>query len=221
MGDPPQGSPVIGAGFYGKSPFFGDFLSRRMPAGFLPSWDAWLQQLVVASLARLGEAAWLPAWLEAPVWHFVLGAEIAGAAPGFGVLIPSVDRVGRYFPFTVLGLEYCGGIALSDWALRVEALALGALDDGFDPNLLETELGELGAPAMPACPPAAAPPGWSGLAGACDWPTEIDGASAALAAGETLWWCRGSSRVGAGMLRCTGLPDDQLAAALIAGFESG
>lgn len=198
---------VEAPGFHGKVPTLGDFLSRRLPPGFATPWDEWLQRLVQASRARLGPD-WLAAWLEAPVWHFVLGAGIAGPARAYGVLIPSVDRVGRHFPFTILGLARAGGAALPPWTLRAEALALSALDDGFDPVQLEADLSALGAPDDPA-PRSAADPG--------EWPAEA--AIAALMPGETLWWCRESARVPATLLRCRGLPDAAAAAGLIAGPE--
>ena len=94
-------------GFYGKVPAFGDFLSRHMPSSFVNEWDAWLQSLIESSRLRLGQE-WPDAWLEMPIWHFGLGAGIAGPGKAFGVLIPSVDRVGRHFPFSILGMDRQG-----------------------------------------------------------------------------------------------------------------
>ncbi len=193
-------------GFHGKVPSRGDFVSRRLPPGFAAPWDEWLQRLIHASRARLG-SDWLAAWLEAPVWHFALGAGVAGPARCYGVLIPSVDRVGRHFPFAILGLARPGGAALPRWTLRVEALALSALDDGFDPDCLEEALAVLGAPGDPGADPAAEPGNWPAA----------DEAAAAPAPGETLWLCRGGARVPATLLRCSGLPDEAEAASLIAG----
>lgn len=140
-------------GFHGKLPSRGDFLSRRMPRGFAGTWDAWLQALVEGSRATLGPA-WLEAWLQAPVWHFSLGRKVAGPAPACGILIPSVDRVGRYFPFTILGLARPDGVPLATWRPDVEAMALAALEDGFDPAALERDLARLGPPATEEAPPA-------------------------------------------------------------------
>ena len=42
------------AGFYGKLPSEGDFVTRRLPWEFTSAWDAWLQQGVHASRAALG-----------------------------------------------------------------------------------------------------------------------------------------------------------------------
>lgn len=205
-------------GFHGKAPARGDFLSRRVPPGFAAAWDEWLQRLVQVSRERLGHD-WLDAWLEAPVWHFGLGAGVAGPGRAFGVLIPSVDRVGRHFPFTILALAQRQGLPLARWAMQVEALALSALEDGFDPARLDAELATLGPPGDPPSSPAAAP-GITPLADCGDWPVAADAAVEALAPGETLWWCRGAVRVPAALLRCQGFPDEAAASGLVGGLFS-
>jgi type VI secretion system protein ImpM len=144
----------LAPGFHGKVPARGDFVSRRLPPGFAATWDRWLGTLVEGSREALGEA-WLEAWLEAPIWHFALGRSVAGPAAVRGVVIPSVDRVGRYFPFSILGACHESGLAPDAWAERVEALALGALEDGFDPDALDRALAALGPPVDPADEPAA------------------------------------------------------------------
>ncbi len=201
-------SPVINApGFHGKVPSRGDFVSRRLPPGFAPPWDEWLQRLMRASRARLG-SDWLAAWQEAPVWHFTLGAGVAGPARCFGVLIPSVDRVGRHFPFTILGLARPGGAALPRWTLHAEALALSALDDAFDPDRLQDELAALGPPGDIGSDP---------LGDVEDWPPAVQTVIAGLLPGETLWWCRCTTRMSATLLRHPGLPDEDTAARFVAG----
>ncbi len=206
-----------GPGFFGKAPALGDFLSRGMPSAFLPVWDAWLQQLLESSRARLGGKDWLAAWLGMPVWHIGFGPGLIGPGRGFGVLIPSVDRVGRYFPFSILGQAAPGGVPLSNWALRVEALALAALDDGFDPAHLETDLAALGPPAEPAGPGTSPARNWTPLDDPADWPPQVEPALAGLADGETLLWCRGADRVPATMLCCENLPPEDVAACLVTG----
>jgi type VI secretion system protein ImpM len=180
---------LLAPGFYGKVPALGDFVQRRLPPGFLAVWDAWLQNLVQASRAELG-AAWLDAWLQAPIWHFQLGVGLAGPAPGFGVLIPSVDRVGRYFPFSILGLSAAGGTDLTVWRARVEALALASLEDGFTAAALETELGTLGVPAA---------------------------AEDGVPEGGSRWWARGAEMPAPGGRSCPGLPPPAWAGFLVTG----
>jgi type VI secretion system protein ImpM len=88
-------------GLYGKLPTHGDFLRRRVADDFLAGWDPWLQQCLAASRAQLGEP-WLDTYLTSPVWRFALPPRVCGAAAVAGLLVPSVDKVGRYFPLTLV-----------------------------------------------------------------------------------------------------------------------
>lgn len=88
-------------GLYGKLPTHGDFLRRRVADDFVAVWDDWLQQCIAQSRATLGES-WLETYLTSPVWRFSLAPGACGAAAVAGVLAPSVDRVGRYFPLTIV-----------------------------------------------------------------------------------------------------------------------
>ncbi len=83
-------------GIFGKLPWLGDFVTRRLPHSFVEPWDDWLQRGMAATREALGDG-WLDSFLTAPVWRFLLPAGSAGPAMA-GVLMPSVDRVGRYFP---------------------------------------------------------------------------------------------------------------------------
>jgi type VI secretion system ImpM family protein len=91
----------VGIGFYGKLPSHGDFLRRRVADTFVGVWDGWLQECLAASRAALGEA-WLDVYLTSPAWRFACAAGACGPAPVVGVMVPSVDRVGRYFPLTIV-----------------------------------------------------------------------------------------------------------------------
>ena len=92
--------PLVNVGFYGKLPCRGDFLQRRAPQDFVDAWDAWLQEGLHESRLRLQDA-WLESYLTGPVWRFVFGAGVCGDAAYAGVLVPSGDRGGRFFPLTV------------------------------------------------------------------------------------------------------------------------
>ena len=210
-------------GFFGKVPARGDFLGRRLPTGFDAAWEEWLAALVVAAREALGEA-WPEDWLTAPLWHFSLGAGLVSPAGASGVLVASADRVGRLFPFTIIGaaasIPAAGRTALSEWSAAVEALTLGALDDGFDPEALDAALQELGPP--PAVAGAAHRSGHWRLPEDVAWPDDSEDALADTlrqppAAGQSAWWCRGSDRVEPMHLRCTGLPGPETSAHMIAG----
>ena len=58
---------------------------------------------MAGSRRQMGED-WLPAFLEAPVWRFVLPSGLCGERAALGLMLPSVDRAGRYFPLTFAAL---------------------------------------------------------------------------------------------------------------------
>lgn len=88
-------------GLYGKLPSHGDFLRRRVGDAFVRVWDAWLQQSLAASRSALGQR-WLDIYLTSPVWRFACDGGVCGPRGYAGILAPSVDRVGRYFPLTLV-----------------------------------------------------------------------------------------------------------------------
>jgi type VI secretion system protein ImpM len=137
-------------GWFGKLPGMGDFAHRRLPESFRAVWDPWLQR----GLARLRDrhADWTSHYLEAPIWCFALGPKVAGERAWIGVLMPSVDGVGRYFPFTIaveLGDAVVSPLrgealvaALRWWALGTQA-ALEGLDGDLDALRFDAVLGRL------------------------------------------------------------------------------
>jgi type VI secretion system protein ImpM len=86
-------------GWYGKLPGTGDFAQRRLPARFVSNWDRWLQSGF--EYLRGVRQDWQSHYLEGHVWFFQLGPSVIGPKPWIGVLVPSVDAVGRYFPLTI------------------------------------------------------------------------------------------------------------------------
>ena len=156
------------AGWHGKLPTLGDFATRRLDGAFVQVWDAWLAA-GLAALAR--QPGWLDAYLASPVWRFVLlpGALPAahGAAPSTsaawaGVLMPSVDRVGRYYPLTLAhpldGLPATAGAvdALLRWLAALDDAAADALHGDWSIDTLDAELARIGAPPAASQPPSAA-----------------------------------------------------------------
>ena len=127
-------SEVLSVGFFGKLPALGDFVRRRVDDGIVDRWDAWLQEAIASSRETLGER-WLDLYLTAPMWRFFATEGVLDDLPVAGVLFPSVDRVGRYFPFTVFARlpEHSSGLVVADrcapWFDRIEDLVLAQLDD--------------------------------------------------------------------------------------------
>jgi type VI secretion system protein ImpM len=123
--------------------------------------------------------------MEAPVWRFALAPGLCGAAGVVGVMLPSVDRAGRYFPLTFATLpspELSAGEPwddegdVADWLDRSEAAGLAALERMLGPEQV--------AALMPAP-----------LRGAGE------------TAEGSLWWTSGAPRVAATRLRLPALPD--------------
>lgn len=141
------------AGWFGKLPILGDFAQRRLPHDVVERWDAWLQAGITDSRAALGEA-WLDNYLTAHVWHFVLMPGVLGPHAWAGVWMPSVDRVGRYFPLTLLAPlppEQALGSstsALGNWLLALEDIARLGLRLEHDISPLEDALTSLGPPPV-------------------------------------------------------------------------
>lgn len=94
-------------GFYGKLPMLGDFVNRRLPKEFVYPLDEWLQLSLAHSKDVLKES-WLNCYLQSPIWRFILCPEVCGSDPWMGLIMPSVDKVGRYYPL-VLGCKLVKG----------------------------------------------------------------------------------------------------------------
>lgn len=138
-------------GLYGKLPAFGDFVIRNFSGEFINPWDAWLQDCMAYSRAVLGDA-WLGSYLEAPIWRFVIGPGIIGGGAWIGIVMPSVDRVGRYFPMTLaqsidpdidLMTTY---LANCDWFREMEHLGMDALARDLDFSNFESRMRDFAAP---------------------------------------------------------------------------
>ena len=197
-------------GWFGKLPGMGDFAHRRLPEAFRSVWDPWLQR----GLARLRDrhADWTSHYLEAPVWCFALGAQVVGERAWMGVLMPSVDGVGRYFPFT-LAVELDEGASSSDvlngaalaaalrwWALGTQAVLEG-LEGDLDALRFDAALGQLFVTS--AADEAA-----------------VEGRSLELPLAGTSLWMETPSLEGGVRMLATGLPRDlQFEALFLGGGE--
>ncbi|MQP66268.1 type VI secretion system-associated protein TagF [Niveispirillum sp. SYP-B3756] len=228
-----SGASAHEPGFFGKIPARGDFVSRRLGPGLVQPLDEWLQASIATSRRQMGEG-WLPSYLETPIWRFVLGPGVCGEVPLAGVLMPSVDRVGRYFPL-VLAAPLPGCVApirlietARGWFDKVEALALSSLEDGFVFDRFDQALRTLGAPPYDTTRPAAN--GANGLRVGLDDDGKVQNGQLADTYGRlldqvligfnnrfSLWWTSGSDRVASSLLIAPGLPAPQNFAAFMDG----
>lgn len=140
-------------GWYGKLPGLGDFVQGRLPADFVARWDTWLQEGITDSKAVLRET-WLDSYLTAHIWHFVLMPGVLNGQCWAGVWMPSVDKVGRYFPFTLAvplppdTMLAATGPALASWLAQLDGCARRCLELDHDIKALEASLAQLGPPPL-------------------------------------------------------------------------
>lgn len=207
----PPGAPLNSVGFYGKLAGRGDFVSRGLPNTFVEPWDAWLASGMRASQDELG-AAWLDAYLTSPLWRFAIAPGLLGGEAVTGVVMPSIDRVGRYFPLTVACLlpanADLGGLVGGDdgWFEQVESLLLSTLEPEAEVEAFEQAVAQLPAPP---CGPRIEQSLISGnlLRSEAVTPAQRLAALAQHACdGASHWWGRGSARISAGLMRYQGLP---------------
>jgi type VI secretion system protein ImpM len=221
------------AAWYGKLSSLGDFAQRRMPAESLGAFDTWLSTVMRDGREQLGER-WLDVYLTAPVLRFAWAPGVIDSRWWFGVLMPSCDSVGRYFPLVIAQPRVRAPedrIALDHLELWYEHLARAAMhtlsDDDGSLDALETSLHE--APPWPTpgrqatvtsretlrgdrlhLAPAATLNQWlHGLA--------LRDLNRRLA-GRTLWWRVTEDRVGDSVDILDGLPDGVDFAALLSGY---
>jgi type VI secretion system protein ImpM len=205
-------------GAFGKLPAHGDFLALHLADDLRSGFDALVSAGLAAFRARRGEA-WLEVYLTSPLWHFALDPGMLTARTVVGVMIPSVDAVGRYFPFAILTALPQPSPPLrlkleaAAWFRAAGDLALGILEDRLTLGDLGPALAELGPPRLA---PARPPPLPFAVEGAAD-----DRLAGLLAqAGEPqagLFWTNGSPHLPATVLAVAGRPNGALMAALFDG----
>ena len=240
---PGTAAPV--AGWYGKIPALGDFASRRLPAGFVNSWDSWLQRALAVSRSALRER-WQDIYLNSPIWRFALLPGVCGSSCWTGIMMPSVDKVGRHFPLTIaVALDPQPEIittvfSAQNWFTAIEQIALSSLNMDFPVDELEECLTAtpFGNPPQPDNPGRTAArelaawwngPGSVPVVLSLPEPDAITGVLSAgglniLCAsgfGKSLWWTR-DELAGASQLQgFFGLPPEEHFAILLAGVASG
>ncbi len=204
-------------GFFGKMPGRGDFVRRDLPNAFVDIWDEWLTECIARSRAALGHH-WTDAWLCAPVWRFALGGGLCGPTAWAGVMMPSVDSAGRYFPLTlvasVAGAEIPTSLLIGGWIDALENAAISALDDatGFD-----------GFAAAVSALPAPAPQVDPSVDGARSMGNALDpmgfasllAAAGSLRGGRALFVTRGAEHLAPVSILFPGLPPPGRFASLI------
>lgn len=164
-------------------------------------WDTWLAASVAESRNALGDD-WLERYLSAPVWCMACAPSVVDDGWWFGVLMPSIDAVGRYFPLLVLidtdepPSSPGAWAAFAHWYRDAAACALATLSPEDTLEAFEARLAALASPPEPA--PLAIELQPEGDVQALHLPAGSDlpelGAALGMAAwkplmlGRSLWW---------------------------------
>lgn len=228
-------------GWYGKIPYLGDFASRRLSQQFILAWDDWLQHSVTASRAQLG-THWLDTYLNSPIWRFILLPRVIDDSLWTGLIMPSVDKVGRHFPLSLaVALNPQPGIVTTvltaqDWFTALEETSLATLDTQFSTQHLEARLDALPFPRdlhqtedMAATALAEwlhQPSGWLDIA--LPIGSTLNGAVSHAAIqllesscdGTSAWWCETGPLKRTRFCSFAGLPPPEFYASLLQGQNS-
>jgi len=139
------------AGVYGKLPAYGDFVLRNLNSEFITPWDEWLQHFISGSQEQIGED-WLNIYLTSPIWRFALSPGVIDNNMWAGLMMPSVDRVGRYFPISIIK-PFASSISPVNFMLKqrswfnsLETYCLAALDGSIDVDELTARVTEIEIP---------------------------------------------------------------------------
>lgn len=220
------------AGFFGKLPAHGDFIHRGLPTRCVNLWDEWLQGVIGASQEQLGEN-WLDIYLTSPIWRFALSPGVVDEYVWAGIFMPSVDRVGRYFPFSILARASStlpATVVLADndpWYDAMENIALRALEGSLMIDAMAEEIAGRSLEASDAYTKSRAS-NQQGMQQVITldfeermtssvYPYLLDAAFTANTPTYSIWRTHGSDRVEPCVATCNGLP----AVASVAGMWTG
>jgi type VI secretion system protein ImpM len=182
------------AGWFGKIPALGDFVARRLPPHFIEAWDHWLSTEIWTTREALG-SEWSESYRNAPTWCFALMPGALDASNWYGVLAPSVDRVGRHFPLTLVARseQPSGETYAVGWSTMIAAANRSRAPD-CDAEALDAVLVGTLEPDSAGALPAGGEPA-------------VRAALESAGSGRTVWapWRRGAGRFGS-VLTFEGLP---------------
>ncbi len=216
-------------GIFGKIPAHGDFVDRNLPRSFINVWDKWLQSCVQISQEQLA-SGWLDIYLTSPIWRFILSSGVLDKTAWAGILVPSVDSVGRYFPLSIvqaLGEKqnpFAFQVQNNAWYQHLEQSANTCLQESFEVDALVRTLSN-SAGHLQSCPAEKAETlvNQSYYIASADknissvYPGLLNSVLGEQFASRSLWWCQGSERMKPSLYWSSGLPEPRVYTAFIKG----
>jgi len=208
-------------GLYGKLPAYGDFIFRNLSTTFINPWDEWLQHFISSSQEQIGDD-WLDIYLTSPIWRFVFSPGVIDDKVWAGLMMPSVDRVGRYFPISLV-TPFAPNICpvnfilnQNEWFNELETQCLSALDGAINADELIDALGSIIAQPQESFQPTAnlgeMGPMIFGLSTGDEAqvnsviPYMLNAALTTGLSSFSLWQTTGSELISPSLFSCQGLP---------------
>ncbi len=210
-------------GYFGKLPTLGDFVHQVLPQDFANGWHEWLQQSMASARQALGDDC-LTYYLNCPVWKFLLSPGVCGVQAVAGLTIPSVDKVGRYFNFTLatvlpVGIDPCTyALNNRDGLAELENLALDILEEDYPQQEIELKVRDLSLQfktASAACHDIEAGAGFirTSQNEALPFADHAGGLLSHLITRDlgdySIWWYGQTGQTRSQMVVCSGLPSDE------------
>jgi len=219
-------------GLFGKLPMQSDFISHFLPESYTDYWHGWLQSCLSVSQEQLG-THWREYYLSAPIWRFAIMPGVIHNSGIVGVLIPSVDEVGRYFPLTIAHLgdhqPWAAYLTGKAWFEKAEYTALLALEDDLGYATYMGYFERLSPPEFGKWPQfireqSTATRTHNTVFETLDHSAPeqstlqlLDHTYQRLLGPYSLWWTEGSDQISPCMLTCSHIPDSGQFAAMLDG----
>ncbi|MGB3621488.1 type VI secretion system-associated protein TagF [Ketobacter sp. MCCC 1A13808] len=218
-------------GLHGRIPAYRDVVTRNLRSEFVLTWNQWIQRSMPVAQDNLG-SEWLDTYLTSPLWRFVFSAGLVGQNVWCGVMMPSVDRTGQYYPFmlaqplpaTTLPTALFSEAEL--WFQALEQIALESLQPDGTLQQIESRLHALPRPETRVNTAAT---GWemnrpvavnltvSPYNPLQSYPSLLHELLRQRYPSYSLWWSMGSERVAPAQLISGYLPTPQCYTSLLAG----
>lgn len=140
---------------FGKIRAKGDFVSRNLDYQVQEFFDQWLQSAFNISQEQIGDE-WLKHYLTSPIWRFVISH--GGMNKDIvGFMMPSIDKVGRYYPLFMLEVFDDGKLSGDELNCKnfeeLEELAMSTLDLSNNSSNFFDALNQTGFPLFEEQPP--------------------------------------------------------------------
>ena len=206
---------------FGKIRAKGDFVSRNLDYQVQEYLDGWLQEAFSISQEQIG-SDWLKYYLTSPIWRFVISNQKINKDI-IGFMMPSIDKVGRYYPLFMLEVfedgKLCGADLHCKSFSQLEELAMSTLDGDAKSTEFFASLNQAGFPLLNEKAPVAelmhqladSDKNISSEVTQYLWQEAGDFVSLQFkseTSSETtsIWWTEGSEGVERALLYCSDLP---------------